>query len=117
MADVHKANAKITVTKVIRTTRGPDVATVLGLPLNAKVLVWRKKPKKWTGPWLMVAQDGYTCKIDFNGKIIDIRITSMKPYKEIDEKKELPEDIPPSNDLSIRPPTKVSPTVKIQMPP
>jgi uncharacterized protein YjgD (DUF1641 family) len=50
MDDVRRSNAKITITKAIRTTRGPDVAAVLRLPLNTKVLVWREKPKSWTGP-------------------------------------------------------------------
>ena len=77
------------VTKVIRTTHGLDMATVLGLPLNVKVLVWREKPKKWTSPWLMVIQDRYIYKINFNRKIINICITSVKPYKEINKKKEL----------------------------
>ena len=104
------------VTKVIRTTRGLDVVTVLRLLLNTKVLVQREKPKKQTGPQLIVTRDRYTYKIDFNRKIINIRIISIKPYKEINKKKELLEDIPPSDDLLIRLPTKVSRTVKIQMP-
>ena len=37
--DVRRSNAKITIIKAIRTTRRPDVAAVLGLLLNAKVLV------------------------------------------------------------------------------
>ena len=37
--DVRRSNAKITITKAIRTTRGLDVAAVLGLLLNTKVLV------------------------------------------------------------------------------
>ena len=103
MDDVRRSNAKIAITEAIRTTRGPDVAAVLGLPLNAKVLVWREKPKSWTGPWRIVAREGYICKIDFDGRIIDMRITSVKPYKEIDEKKELPEDTPSNGNSSIRP--------------
>jgi len=43
--DVRRLNAKIAITKAIRTTRGLDVAAVLGLSLNIKVLVWYKKPK------------------------------------------------------------------------
>jgi hypothetical protein len=37
--DVRRSNAKITITEAMRTTRGPDVAAVLRLPLNTKVLV------------------------------------------------------------------------------
>ena len=45
MDDVHRLNTKIAITKAIRTTCGLDMAAVLGLPLNIKVLVWHKKPK------------------------------------------------------------------------
>ena len=108
MDDVRRSNAKIAIAEAMRTTRGPDVAAVLGLPLNAKVLVWREKPKSWTGPWRIVAREGYICKIDFDGRIIDMRITSVKPYKEIDEKKELPEDTPSNGNSSIRPTQEVN---------
>jgi hypothetical protein len=37
--DVRRLNAKITITKAMRTTRGLDMAAVLGLLLNTKVLV------------------------------------------------------------------------------
>ncbi len=43
--DVCRSNAKSAITKAIRTTYGLDVAAVLGLLLNVKVLVWREKPK------------------------------------------------------------------------
>ncbi len=43
--DVYRLNAKSAITKAMRTTRGLDVTAVLGLLLNTKVLVWRKKPK------------------------------------------------------------------------
>ena len=56
----------------------------------------------------MVAREGYTYKIDFDGRIIDMRITSVKPYKEIDEKKELPEDTPSNGNSSIRPTQEVN---------
>ena len=48
--DVCRSNAKSTITKAMRTTRRPDVVAVLGLLLNTKVLIWREKPKSWTGP-------------------------------------------------------------------
>ena len=37
--DVRRSNAKSTITKAMRTTRRPDVAAVLRLLLNTKVLV------------------------------------------------------------------------------
>jgi hypothetical protein len=37
--DVRRSNAKIAITKAMRTTHGLDVAAVLGLLLNVKVLV------------------------------------------------------------------------------
>ena len=37
--NVYRLNTKSTITEAIRTTRGPDVAAVLGLLLNIKVLV------------------------------------------------------------------------------
>ncbi len=43
--DVCRSNAKSTITKAIRITRGLDMIAVLGLLLNVKVLVWYKKPK------------------------------------------------------------------------
>ncbi len=43
--NVYRSNTKSTITKVMRITRRPDMAAVLGLLLNTKVLVWREKPK------------------------------------------------------------------------
>ncbi len=37
--DVRRSNTKSAITKAMRTTRRPDVAAVLGLLLNIKVLV------------------------------------------------------------------------------
>ena len=102
MDDVRKSNAKIAIAEAMRTTRGPDVAAVLGLPLNAKVLVWREKPKSWIGPWRMVVREGYIYKIDLDKRFVDMCITSIKPYKEINEKRELLEDAPPGGNSSIR---------------
>ena len=61
----------------------------------------------------MVTQDRYTYKINFNRKIINICIIFIKLYKEINKKKELLEDIPPSNNLLICLLTKVSLMAKI----
>ena len=43
--DVRRSNAKIAIIEAIRTTRRLDVAAVLRLLLNTKVLVWREKLK------------------------------------------------------------------------
>ena len=68
----------------------------------------------------MVIRDDYIYKIDFNRKIINIRITSVKLYKEINKKKEFLEDNPLLlNKISLICLLKVSLIVKIldiQMP-
>ncbi len=99
--NVYRSNAKSAITKAIRTTRRLDVVAVLGLLLNVKVLVWRKKPKSQIGPQWLVVREGYIYKIDFDRKIIDMYITSIKPYKEINKKKELLEDTPSDRNLLI----------------
>ena len=45
---------------------------------------------------MLLAVDKYTCKVQVNDKVVDFRITSVKPYKR-DEKEDLPEVTDPED--------------------
>jgi len=87
---------------------GPNISVTLTLPLNSDVLVWREKEPYWSGPYKLMAIEGYTCKVQVNNKVIDFRVTSVRPYKS-NEKEELPED-PLPNDKH---PRRILPSVEI----
>lgn len=90
MVEVRRCHAARQITDALRMRNGPDITSMLSLPLDSDVLVWRENEPYWSGPYKLVAIDGYTCKVQVNNKVVDFRVTSVKPYKR-DEKGELPE--------------------------
>jgi hypothetical protein len=96
MAEVRRCHAARKVADALRTRNGPEVSATLSLPLNSDVLVWREKEPYWSGPYTLLAIDKYTCKVQVNDKVVDFRITSVKPYKR-DEKEDVPEVTDPAD--------------------
>lgn len=91
MAEVRRCHSARQIKDALRMRNGPNITSTLSLPLDSDVLIWRENEPYWSGPYKLVAIDGYTCKVQVNNKVVDFRVTSVKPYKR-DEKEELPEE-------------------------
>ena len=52
---------------------------VYNLPLNFKVLVWRKSGN-WTRPYRLLAVKDETCRVQFPSGLTSFRSISIKPY-------------------------------------
>ena len=79
MAEIVKLRAKQTINNALYYRNGPNTTLVHDLPLNSKVLVWRKSGK-WTGPYRLLAVEDETCYIQLPSGPISFRSTSIKPY-------------------------------------
>jgi hypothetical protein len=59
MAKIVKLRAKQTVNNALYYCNGPNTTLVYNLPLNSKVLIWRKSGN-WTGPYCLLAVEDET---------------------------------------------------------
>ena len=62
MAEIVKLRAKQTVNNALYYYNGPNTTPVYNLPLNFKVLIWRKSGK-WTGLYYLLVVENKTCYI------------------------------------------------------
>src|ERR1700722_3787875 len=62
MAEIVKLRAKQTVNNALHYHNGPNITLVYNLPLNSKVLIWRKSGK-WTRPYCLLAVENKMCCI------------------------------------------------------
>jgi hypothetical protein len=62
MAEIVKLQAKQTVNSALHHRNGPNTTLIYDLPLNSKVLIWRKSGN-WTGPYYLLAVKGETCRV------------------------------------------------------
>jgi len=62
IAKIVKLQAKQAVNNALHYRNGPNTTPVHDLPLNSKVLIWRKSGK-WTGPYCLLAVENETCYI------------------------------------------------------
>ena len=90
MAEVRRCYSARQIADALRIRNGPDIASTLALPLDSDVLVWRENEPYWSGLYKLVAINGYTYKVQVNNKVVDFRITSVRPYRR-DDKEKLPE--------------------------
>src|ERR1700722_18496744 len=79
MAEIVKLWAKQTVNNALYHRNGPNTTLVHNLPLNSKVLVWRKSGN-WTGPYHLLAVEDKTCCVQLPSGSTNFRSTSVKPY-------------------------------------
>ena len=91
MKEVRRCYASRQVTDALRTRNGPRTQHLQGLPINSKVLVWRKK-EKWTGPWKLLSMEGETCKVELQNGPTTFRSTVVKPYYEETDKTKQPNE-------------------------
>ena len=79
IAEIVKLRAKQTINNALYYRNGPNTTLVHNLPLNSKVLIWRKSGK-WTGPYYLLAIENETCYIQLPSGLASFRSTSVKPY-------------------------------------
>ena len=59
MAEIVKLRAKQTVNNALYYCNGPNITLVYNLPLNSKVIIWRKSGNQ-TGPYCLLAVEDET---------------------------------------------------------
>jgi hypothetical protein len=59
IAEIVKLRAKQTINNALHHRNRPNTTLVYNLPLNSKVLVWRKSGN-WTGPYRLLAVEDET---------------------------------------------------------
>src|SRR6266702_6294535 len=79
MAKIVKLRAKQTVNNALYHRNGPNTTSVHDLPLNSKVLIWRKSGS-WNGPYRLLAVENKTCCVQLLSGPTSFRNTSIKPY-------------------------------------
>ena len=60
IAKIAKLRAKQTINNALYYRNGPNTTLVYSLPLNSKVLIWRKSGN-WTRPYRLLAVEDETC--------------------------------------------------------
>jgi hypothetical protein len=60
ITEITKLRAKQTVNNALHHRNGPNTTSVHDLPLNSKVLIWRKSGN-WTGPYCLLAVENEMC--------------------------------------------------------
>ena len=88
MAKVHRCYNTRKIINAINIRNSPNITATLALLLNSDVLVQRENELYQSGLYKLVIIYSYIYKVQVNNKIINFRITSIKPYK-TDEKEEL----------------------------
>src|ERR1700722_782047 len=79
MAKIVKLRAKQTINNALYYCNGPNTTLVHNLPLNSKVLIWRKSGK-WTKPYCLLAVENKMCCIQLLSGLTKFRSISVKPY-------------------------------------
>ena len=79
MAEIVKLQAKQTVNNALYYRNGPNITPVHNLPLNSKVLIWRKSGK-WTRSYRLLAVKDETCYVQLPSGLTNFRSTFVKPY-------------------------------------
>ena len=79
MAKIVKLWAKQTVNNALYHHNGLNTTLVHNLPLNSKVLVWRKS-SSWNRPYRLLAVKNKTCCIQFFSGLTSFKNIFIKPY-------------------------------------
>jgi hypothetical protein len=79
MAKIVKLQAKQAVNSTLHHYNGLNIILVYDLPLNSKILVWRKNGN-WTGPYHLLAIKDKTCYIQLPSRPTSFKSMSVKPY-------------------------------------
>src|SRR6266702_8540820 len=79
MAKIIKLRAKQTINNTLHHRNGPNTTLVHDLPLNSKVLIWRKSGS-WNGLYCLLAVENETCCVQFLSGLTSFKNMSVKPY-------------------------------------
>ncbi|KAI0997262.1 hypothetical protein K3495_g10925 [Podosphaera aphanis] len=81
MTEARKLKATRQVAEELSMRNGPIIIDTIQLPPQSKAKVWRESIG-WTGPHTFLARSNnyVTCTVDVNGKVINFRTVSVKPY-------------------------------------
>jgi hypothetical protein len=65
----------------VKIRKGSDIINTLELLIPSEVKVWRKNVS-WIGPYILLSRTNgdIICSMNVNGRPIDFRTTSVKPY-------------------------------------
>ena len=78
IAKIVKLWAKQAVSNALHHRNGPNTTLVHDLPLNSKVLIWRKSGK-WAGPYRLLAVENETCCVLLPSGPTSFRSMSINP--------------------------------------
>ncbi len=88
MAEITKLQAYKSVNNALRHRNGPDMTLLHDLLLNSEVLVWQEgntgQSGKWTGPYTLLALKGETYKLQLPSRPTSFRLTTVKPFLQIE---------------------------------
>ena len=76
---IVKLRAKQTVNNALYYRNGPNITLVHNLPLNFKVLIWRKNGSQ-NGLYYLLAVENEMCCVQLFSGLTNFRSTSVKPY-------------------------------------
>ena len=79
MKEIRQLNAARQVRDGLAMRNGPNTSSILNLPIQSDVRVWREKDG-WTGPFKLLTVNGETCTIQMPYGAANFRTTVVKPY-------------------------------------
>jgi hypothetical protein len=79
MTELKHLNAKRQIKDALTMKNGPNTASILNLPLQSDVRVWRER-RGWMGPYKLLDIDRETCTIDMPYGPTKFRSTVVKPF-------------------------------------
>ena len=79
IAKIVKLQAKQTINNALYYYNGPNTTLIYNLPLNSKVLVWRKSGN-WNRPYYLLAIENKIYCIQLSSRLTSFRSISVKPY-------------------------------------
>ena len=83
MVTLRKLAAARQVNEALNARNGPDDGTILALPLQSEVIVWREN-KGWKGPYRIVAMEGHNVTVEMINGPVTFRSTHVRPYQRQD---------------------------------
>ena len=79
IAEIVKLQAKQIINSALHHYNRPNTTLIYNLPLNSKVLIWRKSSNQ-TRPYYLLTIEGETCRVQLPNRPTSFRSTSIKPY-------------------------------------
>ena len=114
--ELQRLNARRKLQSALSTRNGLNTMSVLDLPLQSDVLIYRENDG-WTGPFKLIAIDGETCIIDMPYGQSRFRSTVIRPYyADAAQDIQPPQGRQPAQDLPSIEDNMVSDTIVVEVP-